>query len=469
MPENFTSLLEALDADGRTLARLVPVAEIETRARGRRRKRRFTAATSVLAVCAIAAGAALSFGGSKVEPAPIKPMSTQTSSMSPPSPTQSSAHQVPAAANHSEDALLQPSEAPQPALFQWKRTVFKPAGSPVYYTTPICALDPSGPQKKSRAQSSLTASYTSAYDTSSAEETIYHYSSKAAAQADYDLLKPDSHLCPTAQVTATIADGYAWQDLVQGTESLQRMIVLSGTDIAYWFYGYPGGATVYNSSADQVPLQRMADRLEGRTPAPDPVTTAPPGTLPGTAWLDAAQIPFGTADQSHGWVPLGSQQESLSGGPERDLCSVLQEDGHFVGQFGATIMTRSYHGSPSNTPVYPGSNYLYSSADENILTFPDGAGQAQMAFMWAKQATLAHGCQFKDGSGAQVTRKIKVGTVTDSGFSILATDTPGPSYVHLYCVVKGAHVAWMWIGFEQGDTSTEDDAAILTTLANSLP
>jgi hypothetical protein len=132
-------------------------------------------------------------------------------------------------------------------------------------------------------------------------------------------------------------------------------------------------------------------------------------------------------------------------------------------------MTRSYHGTPSTTPVYSGSNYLYSSADENILTFPDGAGEARMAFEWSKQVTGAHGCQFKDGSGAQVTRKTQVGAVTDSGFSVVATDTPGPSYVHLYCVIKGSHVAWLVISFEQGDPSTDGDAAILAALAKPLP
>jgi hypothetical protein len=467
VPENFSSLLEALDSEGRTLARPAPAAVIETVARGRRRRHRFTAATSVVAVCAVAVGAVLGFGGSQSHPAPITPAPSPPSVSG--SVSASAAHGNPVMKNRTgADGLLLASEAPQPALFQWTRDVFVPEKSSAPYTTPLCGLEMSGQPKNSHAQSSLTASYQATNDGSSAEETIYHYSSAAAARQDFDVLKPDSATCPTVRQVAAITDGFAWQDMIQGQSSLHRMVVLSGTDIAYWFYDYAGGTAPYDTSGDQAALQRMADRLDGGTPVPDPVTTAPPGTLPASAWLDVKQIPFATADESQGWVPMGIQQEAASGPAATNLCEAVTDGGDFVGATGATILTRAFHGSPPHTPVYSGSNYLYSSANQNIVSFPNGPAQAQAAFQAAEQVTTQHSCQFKDGSGP-TSRIIKVGKQTASAFSIVASDTPGPGYEHLYCVVKGSNVAWMMISFEHGDASTAGDAAVLDAMAQRLP
>ena len=473
MPENFASLLEALNDQGRALAKPAPAAAIETRGRSRRRKHRFTAAGSAVAVCALAAGVALSAGGAARHPAPTMPVPT------PPSAPTSASASASAPASHTATttanrtgvaAFLQSSELPQPALFQWNAGEAH-LGTGAGGTLPAtCGFDPTlKNMQKVHSQQQDERDYTSVADESSSTETIYHYGSAAAARADYDLLKPNPATCSSAHVTATITDGAAWQDAASGTTSLHKMIVLSGSDIAYWFYDYENSAKPYDTSDDQAALQRMADRLGGRAVVPDPVAAPPAGTLPASAWLDPSQIPFSTADRSHGWVPFGGQQEAPSGQKPANLCAAIQDGEDLVTQDGADVLTRSYHGSPSTTPVYPGSNYLYSGADEHIVSFPGGAGQAQAAFASARVVTMLHGCQFKDGSGEQTRRTITVGAETDTGFSLLATDTPGPSYEHLYCVIKGSHVAWMMIGFEQGDTSMGGDAAILATMAARLP
>ncbi|MEY9931043.1 hypothetical protein ABH926_005690 [Catenulispora sp. GP43] len=474
MPENFASLLEALDAEGRGLARPAPATVIETLGRARRRRHRFTAATSAVAVCALAAGVALGVGGGAAgRPAPTMPVPSPPSATASASASGSASgpHQAVVSANRTGlSALMQPSELPQPALFQWS-SVGTHLGSRAGGTVPsVCGFDPTLKNfQQVHSQSEDSADYSAAADESDASESIYHYASAAAARADYDILKPDLATCSSAHVTATVTDGAAWQDASSGTASLHRMIVLSGSDIAYWFYAFQGSGKPYDSSDDQAALQRMADRLEGRTPVPDPVTAPPANTLPASAWLDPSQIPFATADRSHGWVPFGGQQEAPSGKKPANLCAAIDDGEDLVAQDGADVLTRSYHGTPSTTPVYPGSNYLYSSADEHIVSFPGGAEQAQAAFTSARVVIGLHGCQFADGSGGQTRRKLTVGATTDTGFSLLATDTPGPSYEHLYCVIKGSHVAWMMINFEQGDTATGGDAAILASMAARLP
>ena len=151
-----------------------------------------------------------------------------------------------------------------------------------------------------------------------------------------------------------------------------------------------------------------------------------PTARPGSVFGDPA---FGsrtaTADQSHGWVPLGGQQQAGSGTPSTNPCESVTDGRDFVARHNAVVTTRSYHGTPSNTPVYPGSNYLYSSADEHIVSFGGDATEARTAFAGARQILAAK--------------------------------------------VKGSHVAWMTIGFEQGDTSTGGDAAILASMAARLP
>jgi len=477
VPENFASLLEALNDEGRMLARTAPAGVIESLGKARRRRHRFTAATSAVAVCALAAGVAFGVGGGAgSRQRPITPGATpSTSSSATPSPSLSAHSTVTTENRTGLDALMKPTELAQPARFQWNQGSTQNRPTPNGDAVPRCGFIPSDANTvKIPSQGETISQYLAGSDESTANEMIYHYDSPAAARAGYDALKPDQTTCPGIHVTGTVTDGVVWEDAVSGTTSLQKMAVLSRSDVAYFFYVWQGQSTPWDSSDDQAALQRMADRLDGGQPVPDPVTAPPAGAIPASAWLDPSQIPFATADQSHGWVPLGGQQQSTSGSPSAFLCKSVTDGEDFVALPNAVVATRSYHGSPSTTPVYPGSNYLYSGADEHIVSFDssgtDAPTAARTAFVWSRQILVDHGCQFKDGSGAQVTRKIKIATQTDTEFSLLATDTPGTtSYTHLYCVIKGSHVAWMTIGFEQGDTSTAGDAAILASMAARLP
>lgn len=361
---------------------------------------------------------------------------------------------------------MKPSELPLPGVFQWQphTTENHTAGS---FFFPVCGANAADIHPtKTRAQTEVLGEYISATTTSTAWEVVYHYSSVAAARQDFDLLRPDSGTCPGVHVVAKAGDAYAWEDGVQRTSSMRKMMVLSGGDIAYWYFQYGGEIGAYDTSDDQAALQRMTDRLEGRTPIPEPSTAPPPTAVPGSAWLDAKQIPFGTADLSNGWFLMNGQQSKPGVAPATDLCAAAM--GGIVGGTDATDLTRSYHGTPSTTPVYQGSNYLYSSADQDIFTFPSAA-RAQAAFAYAKQVTAQHSCQFKDGSGEQTSRTVEVGTVTGTGFSLLLKDEPGPSYEHVYFVVKGTHVSTLMVSFEQGDTSTGGDAAVLAAMAGRLP
>lgn len=470
MPENFASLLEALNTEGRELARPVPAGVIETIARGRRRRHRLTAATSALAVVAVAAGVALGAGGAKHAPAPTRP--NPTAPTAPTATSSTSAHPASPVKNRTgKSALMQASEAPQPNLNQWQ--VGTAQERPIaLFEFPVCDFGfdetkgtssmPKDPPK-TLSTSQVIADFKSSYDASSGTEVVYHFATAEAAQHDYGLIKPDPATCQDAQVVAAIPNGYAWQD--GGKEGhLHRMIVLSGTDIAYWFY-QANSDTPYDTSDDKAALQRMADRLDGGTPVPD-TNPLPPGVIPGSAWLDATQIPFGTADKSHGWFQMPGQQSGPGAAPAADLCA--EAGAGIVNGTDATSASRSYHGTPSSVPVYPGSTYLYSGADQDIVTFPS-ADRAKAAFDYAHQVTGKTSCRFKDPSGVQTSRTVKVGTDTATGFSLLLTDEPGPSYEHVYIVLKGTHVSTLMVNFEQGDTSTGGDAAILAAMAGRLP
>jgi hypothetical protein len=469
VPENFSSLLEALNNEGRELARPVPAGVIETLGRGRRRRHRFTAATSALAVCALAAGVALSTGGAKHAPVPTRPNPTTPSATS--SASASTSHEAGDKKNRAgTSALMQASEAPQPNLYQWQVTDAQDRPLSLI-EFPLCDYGMTGPNgspqqpPKTLSPSQSLADYKSTTDSSTGTEVVYHFPSAAAAQHDYDVLKPNPAACKDAHVVVTVPNGFAWGD---GGDSgnLHRMIVLSGTDIAYWFYQGGGSTTPYDTSDDKAALQRMADRLDGGTPVPD-TNPVPAGVLPGSAWLDASRIPFSTADKSHaGWFQMNGQQSGPGAAPATDLCASAA--GGIVNGTDATDASRFYHGTPLTTPVYPGSNYLYSSAGQDIFTFPS-ADRAKAAFAYAQQVTGKHSCQFKDSSGTQTSRTVKVGTTTASGFSLLLTDEPGPSYEHVYVVAKGVHVSTLMVNFEQGDTSTGGDAAILASMAAKLP
>ncbi|WP_194908551.1 hypothetical protein [Catenulispora rubra] len=468
MPENFSSLLEALNDEGRELARPVPAGVIETVGRGRRRRHRFTAAGSALAVCALAAGVALGTGGAGHAPAPTRPNPTPTATA--PSATASGSHEAGGTKNRTgTSALMLASEPPQPNLYQWQVTSTQ--NRPVSFIEfPLCGYDMTGPNgspgqpPKTLSTSQSLAEYKSATDSSTGDEVVYRFPSAAAAQHDYDMLKPNPATCKDVHVDVTLPNGFAWGD---GDDSgrLHRMIVLSGTDIAYWFHQLGNPPTPYDTSDDKAALQRMAARLDGGTPVPD-TNPLPAGVLPGSAWLDATQIPFGTADKSHGWYQMNGQQSAPGAAPTADLCA--SADRGIVNGTDATDASRIYHGTPTTTPVYPGSTYLYSGANQDIFTFPSAA-RAQSAFDHAHQATGKTSCQFKDYAGTDTTRTVTVGTDTATGFSLLLTDKPGPTYTHMYFVVKGVHVSTLMVSFKQGDSSTGGDAAILASMAAKLP
>jgi len=165
---------------------------------------------------------------------------------------------------------------------------------------------------------------------------------------------------------------------------------------------------------------------------------------------------------------MGTTPPTPGSDPATDLCASVEMGMGIVNGKDATVASHMFHGTPTNTPVDPRTNYLYSGADQHIITFPS-ADRAKAAFDYAKQVTAQHGCTFKDTSGVRTTRTITVGAVTASGFSILIDDKPGPSYEHAYFVLKGTHVTTLIIGFEHGDSTTAGDAAVLSAMTARLP
>jgi hypothetical protein len=463
VPENFSSLLEVLAAEGRGLARPAAAGVIETYGRARRRRRRqLAAATSGLAVCAVATVVAVGFGGTRsTKPAPVVPGPVPTSQPSTISKI-----------NQDTTRFLLGSEAPDPGAYQWRLGAVRSdhATDTLY---PICLSGAGGQAPQAtHSQSEDLAEYSSDKSSSKAYESIFHYGSAAAARQDYNLLKPDPtkssglEKCTYGDTTGSVTDGFAWAQGSSSQTSEHFLVVLSGNDIAFWRYQSQGGGITYDTSDDQAALQRMADRLNGRVPVAEPSTPPLSTALPDSAWLSPTQIPFGTADKSHGWFQMPNQQPTHGDDPEKDLCASVY--GGIVNSKEATVAVRAYHGTPTDVPVYAGSNYLYSGANQDIATFPT-ADKAKTAFEYAKQVTKQVSCQFKDGSGEQTARTLKVGAVTDSGFSVLADDNSGSSYMHVYFVLKGTHVATLEVDFEKGDTSTSGDAAVLAAMAARLP
>jgi hypothetical protein len=182
--------------------------------------------------------------------------------------------------------------------------------------------------------------------------------------------------------------------------------------------------------------------------------------------LDTSQIPFAAADESRGWLSLGSQPPGPGADVTTDLCAAAEND--LAAERDATVTSHAFHGTPTNTPVYAGSNYLYSSADQSIATFPT-ADRAAAGFDHAKQVTGEHGCTFTDTAGRKVTRTIKAGAVSATGFSIQIDDSQGPSHDHVYYVLKGNHVSRLFVNFERSDGATADDAAVLAAIEARLP
>lgn len=472
MPEDFSSLLEALAAEGRGLARPVPLGVIEAGGRVRRRRRRqVTATTSGLAACAVAAGVAVGFGSSGGGSGPVRPGTSSTSPSAPAAPA-SSASRPPSQSQIAIDTshFLQNDEAPNPGAFQWKIDVaFTSAGMGVEFG--LCGSQVPDAPPKLHAMSEDLVQFRTPNGSENAFESIFHYASGETALADYVMIKPDPSKCSggvTGRVTGTVPNGYAWVQW-RGPSADHVLIVRSGDKLAYWRYREDGvSGTAYDTADDQLALQRMADRLDGRIPVPAKNTAPPPNAIPDAAWLDPAQIPFGTADQSHGWYQMGKEPPTLGQDVPGDLCPVADQD--IASTADSMIASHMFHGTPTETPLDPKSGYLYSGASQDIATFPS-AESAATAFARAKGLMSLHGCTFRDSSGHSVTRTIKVGAVTPSGsgFSIQVDDTLGPSHSHVYYVVKGDRVSCLVVYFRQGDNTTAGDAAVLAAMGARLP
>ncbi|GAA1988821.1 hypothetical protein [Catenulispora subtropica] len=469
MPEDFSSLLDALAAEGRGVARPLPAGAIEASGRVRRRRRRnLTAVTSALAACAVAGGVTWGFGGSHGGSAPIVPGGVTASPIPPPGQSPNSQVTI------DTSRFLQNDEAPNPGAFQWKIDVAMTTGL-MGVEFGLCGNGPTLGPPHLRAKTEDVAQYRSPYAAANSFESIFHYPSAEAAQQDFAMLTPDPAKCSgtlTGHVTGTVPDGFAWVQSWPASNggrpaAEHALVVHSGDTIAYWRYQDEGQGTPYDTADDQKALQRMADRLDGRTPVPATNTAPPPDAIPDSAWLDALQIPFATADKSHGWYQMGTTPPQPGDDQPSDLCSSAGLD--IVTGKDATIAEHMFHGTPDTTPAYPGSNYLYSGANQSIATFPT-AERARAAFTTAKQLTSQHGCTYTDTtSHHKITRAVKVGTVSPSGFSLQVDDTPGSSHIHLYVVAKGTHVSTLFVSFEQGDNTTAGDAAVLAAMTARLP
>lgn len=475
MPENFGSILESLAAEGREKARPKPPAEVAALGRARQRRRRgLTAAVSTLAVGAVAVVVTVGVGGSGGR-APVTPGSSATSG-----PEVEPPQWYPTTSNR----LLKADELPDPGAFQWRSDpVIHEPYAMKQGDMDMCIWGGTGlsgsPPLSYRSRDYTT--YESGTAGSQAFGAVMDYASAAAAEHDYARLAPDLSRCnpdTTGRKTATIKNGYAW---VQNAKEVgvdassnsagHAMVYLSGKSIAVWYVQESGNGPGYDTSDDQPALQRMADRLDGKTPVPPTNTALPPDTMVDANFIATVQIPFKTADRSlAGWVILGRNPSTgLHNVPPSDLCAFGAKD--IVSEAGAVASAgQDYHGTPQNTPDYPGTDYLYSSAEETIRTYKD-ASTAQGVFTAARHVTDLIGCTFKDElqGGKLVSRAIGVGTVTATGFSFQATDNPGPSYEHVYVVVKGKNVAELSIDFLQGDNSMAGDAAVLDALAARLP
>jgi hypothetical protein len=475
VPENFSSILESLAAEGREKARPKLSTEVAALGRARQRRRRgLTVAVSTLAACAVAVGVTVGVGGSKGS-TPVTPGTSATSAREVDPPLW-----YPTTSNR----LLKADELPNPGAFQWSSDGV--THEPYAMKQGDMRMCIWGDKELSGSpplsyRSRDYAIYDSGTAGIQAFGAVMDYSSKAAAEHDYALLAPDLSLCnpdETGRKTATIKNGYAW---VQNSKEVgidapsntagHAMVYLSGKSIAVWYIQESGTGPGYDTSDDQLALQRMADRLDGKTPVPPTNTALPPDTIVDSNFIATAQIPFKTADKSlEGWVTMGRDPATgLHNIPPSDLCAFGAQD--IVSEAGAVGSAgQQYHGTPQNTPDYPGTTYLYSGADETIRTYQD-APTAQGVFTAARHVTNLIGCTFKDEihGGNLVTRAIKVGTVTATGFSLQVTDKPGPSYEHVYVVVKGKNVAELIIDFLQGDNSMAGDAAVLDALAARLP
>jgi hypothetical protein len=478
MPENFSTILDALADEGRGRMRPFPAASILALARARQRRQRLAAATSGVVACAVAAGVALGTGGShSVAPKPTTPI---------PRPTTAGTRMLPPEPGFGARYLQDP-ELPNAAAFQWKHDVTQNVENT--FDTAVCgSAGKIVPQAPAHSQSAELTQYRSPLGSEGTFETIYHYASEADAEQDYARLLPDPDRCTSQPLgvargavgrqTGSLSNGFAWVQTQNASSSPSAdaafsqyiMAVQSGNELATLTFQTDGiAAAPYDTAGDQAVLQRMADRLAGKPVAPVTATT-PPGTLIDATWMTAAEIPFAKADKSAaGWLDVGAVPGGPGADPAPDVCASAR--GGVVDGKGSTLVGHLFHGTPPGPPpLDPSTGYLYSSASEYIGTFTDPSG-AVTAFDHAKQLTTIHSCKFKDGD-VRGTRTVKAGPVTATGFSVAMDDSVGMvPHTHLYVVIKGTHVAELSIGFQSGADNTDfsRDAAVLTTMAARLP
>ncbi|MEY9890359.1 hypothetical protein ABIA31_004017 [Catenulispora sp. MAP5-51] len=463
MPENLVSALEALVADGRERIRPLPEASVVARGRSRQRRQRLTVVTSAVGVVAVTAGLAMGITGSG-SAAPANPVPT-------PVPK-------PVVAPLDASLFLAGPDLPDESTFQWK-VAPNPGRTDDGLEYPICGTGGAkGPVTALRAERARTFLYSSTETMSDSSETLYQYPSEAAARADYTALVPDAAVCaqhPIAgsgaggddgRLTASTTDGFAWVQTAPlpgppaPSMTQHIMVVLSGTTIGV--YGYVDSAEKtmpqYNTADDPQALARMAASL--RNPGSGQVSG--PAPAPSSAFLAAAQIPFGTGPGAdHGWTQLPVVPAVSGKAAAVSLCGSDFTD--VVGGVGSTEATRAFE-APTGPAGAAGPD-----AHEVIHSFPD-ARSASAAFTQAQKLIGPQQCHKSDPGGMSYDYSVAAGVVIGSGYSTGINDgTAGTT--HEFIVVKGTYVAQLTVIFSnpQPAGARGDTAQILAQMAARLP
>lgn len=470
MPENLAALLTDLAEEHSRRARPRPVASVAALGRKRQRRQRVTALTASVVVCAVAAGAGMSLGGtangtgptSHVTPSPI------TKTTPPPDGT------VPSAP---ANVFLADNELPDSNAFQWTLAP-APGSTDNTLPFPICGTgSPAGPVTSVHAKKAQTNQYWSPNATSDGTETIYQYPSAAAARSDYASLVPDPGLCAkhplpgatagsdTGHQTVAITDGFAWVQTgsIPGGPVQQQtqhiMVALSGSTIAFFAYAedLKVDTTKYDTAGDAKALQLMAKRLADPSSIPGPAVPPPSSS----AFLDASRVPFPpTVGSGRGWVQLPLQPASAGKAAPATLCGSNLTD--LVGGVNSTAAAHSFttHAGVTGEEI--------ASASETIHAFPDAAAAAA-AFAQAQKLVATSGCHTTiDGSTYDYS--VSKGATTADGFSIGIVNDRDEDWRE-YIVVKGTNVAQLNIQYfnhMKSDTPS-DDRQVLAALAAPLP
>lgn len=469
MPENLAALLTELVDENSRRALPRPVASVAARGRQRQRYQRLTALTSSVVVCAVAAGAGMTLSGTAAGTGPASHVTPPITTTTP--PPNGTVPSAPA------NMFLADTELPDSNAFQWS---LAPAAGASDNTLPfpICGTgSASGPVTSLHAKKAQTSQYWSANTTTDGSETIYQYSSAAAARSDYTSLVPDPALCAkhplpgatkgslTGQQTAAITDGFAWVQTgsIPGGPVQQQtqhaMVALSGTTIAFFAYSedHLAGGPKYDTAGDAKALQTMATRLANPNSIPGPAVPPPPTS----AFLDASRVPFPpTVGSGRGWVQLPLQPASAGKAAPATLCG--NDFTNFVGGVNST-------GAAHNFTTHAGtSGEAIANAAETIHAFPSAAAAAA-AFSQAQKLIPSAGCHTTI-NGSTYNYSVSKGATTANGFSVRIGNDPDED-TREYIVVKGTNVAQLNIQYfnNMKSDAPSDDQQVLAALAAPLP